>query len=144
MLKSKLSAFFSLLVVFLSGGVAGVFVYRAYNPPPHIQPPPKPEDIRKRIVNDMKRDIHLDDQQVVQLEKIMDDIRAQGEEMRKQMNEHGRTIRDHQQEEIRKMLRPEQQPLYDKWLQERQLERQRRQQEKGKEGGGGFRQDKDK
>ena len=124
--------------------MAGVFVYRAYNPPPHIQPPPKPEDIRKRIVNDMKRDIHLDDQQVVQLEKIMDDIRAQGEEMRKQMNEHGRTIRDHQQEEIRKMLRPEQQPLYDKWLQERQLERQRRQQEKGKEGGGGFRQDKDK
>src|SRR5579863_3322912 len=100
MLKTRLSAFLSLLLVFISGAVAGGFVYRFYNPPPHIQPPPRPEEIRRNIVTDMKKALNLDDQQVVQVEKIMDDVRSQGQELRARMDAEGKKIHDHQVEEI--------------------------------------------
>jgi hypothetical protein len=130
MLKSKLSAFLSLLVVFISGGVVGALVYRAYNPPQ--QGPPPPEIIRKRIVDDMQAKLHLDDRQVTELQKIMDDIRAQGEQLRKVEGEEFHKIRVHQVDEIKKILRDDQQPLYEKWLQDREADRKRQQQ--GKKG----------
>jgi uncharacterized membrane protein len=139
MLKTRLSAFLSLLIVFISGAVAGGFVYRFYNPPPQHRP--SPEEVRKIIINDMKKAVHLDDQQVSELEKIMDDIRAQGQDLRNRMDVEGKKIRDQQTEEIKKILRDDQQPLYDKWRHDRQLEREKRMKEQQP---GGLYKEKDK
>ena len=127
MLKTRLSAFLSLLIVFISGAVAGGFVYRFYNPPP----PPRltQEEVRKNIINDMKKAVHLDDQQVAELEKIMDDIRAEGQGLRSRMDAEGKKIRDQQTEEIKRILHDDQLPLYDKWRHDRQVEREKRMKE---------------
>lgn len=131
MLKSRLSAFLSLLVVFISGAVVGGLVYRAYNPPPTIQRPPKPEDIKKHIIADMQKSINLDDQQVAQVGQIMDEIRTMSDEVDSRRGQEFRKIRDVQVEKIKKVLRPDQEPLYDKWLQEREAARQRRRAQQG-------------
>jgi len=124
MLKTRLSAFLSLLLVFISGVVVGGVAYRSFHPPP----PPRPtqEELRKIIINDMKKAVHLDEQQVAELEKILDDIRAQGQDLRGRMDAEGKKIRDQQIEEIKKILRDDQQPLYDKFRHDRQVEREKR------------------
>jgi hypothetical protein len=139
MLKTRLSVFLSLLLVFISGVVVGGVAYRSVHPPP----PPRPtqEELRKIIVNDMKKAVHLDDQQVSQLEKILDDIRAQGQDLRGRMDAEGKKIRDQQIEEIKKILRDDQQPLYDKFRHDRQVEREKRMKEQNP---GGLYKEKDR
>jgi len=139
MLKTRLSVFLSLLLVFISGVVVGGVAYRSVHPPP----PPRPtqEELRKIIVNDMKKAVHLDDQQVSQLEKILDDIRAQGQDLRGRMDAEGKKIRDQQIEEIKKILRDDQQPLYEKFRHDRQVEREKRMKEQNP---GGLYKEKDR
>jgi hypothetical protein len=138
MLKTRLSAFLSLLAVFVSGAVAGAFVYRFYNPPPQHRA--SPEEVRRNVINDMKKSIHLDDQQVSALEKIMDDIHSQGQDLHNHMDIELKKIRDHQIEEIKRILHEDQLPLYDKWRQQRQQEREKRMKEQLP---GGLRKEKD-
>jgi hypothetical protein len=130
MLKTRLSAFLSLLLVFISGVVVGGVGYRVYNPPPPHRP--SPEEVRKNVINDMKKAVHLDDQQVTELEKIMDEVRGDGHDLRNRMDLEFKKIRDHQIEEIKKILRDDQLPLYEKWRLQRQLEREKQQQEREK------------
>jgi hypothetical protein len=139
MLKTRLSAFLSLLLVFISGVVVGGVAYRSVHPPP--SPRPTQEELRKIIINDMKKAVHLDDQQVSQLERILDDIRAQGQDLRGRMDAEGKKIRDQQIEEIKKILRDDQQPLYDKFRHDRQVEREKRMKEQNP---GGLYKEKDR
>lgn len=133
--KSKWSAFFSLLVVFLSGAVVGALAHRLYMVTTAYSgsaPPPKsPEEVRRRIIQDLRTKVHLDDQQVAELNSIMDETRDQFHQMRDQMSAQGRTLHDQQWQKVRAMLRPDQQPLYDKWRADRDAEiRKRREQQK--------------
>jgi len=119
MANSRLSAFFSLLLVFCSGAVVGVFGYRVYNTsvaPPARAPEKKqdPADVRKQRVGEMTREVHLDDQQVTKLEKIYDETGERFIEVNKKRGTELKQVWDEQIEEIRKMLRPDQAPLYDK------------------------------
>ena len=135
--KSKLSAFFSLLLVFLSGALVGAFAHRLYmvnsvtavrNQP---QPPRmSPEEFRRRQVEDLKSKVGLDDQQIVQYNKILDDTRQQFDQIHDKMNAEGRQIRDRQVEKVLAILRPDQRPLYEKWRADREAEHKRRQQER--------------
>ena len=112
--NTKLSAFFSLLLVFCSGIVVGVFSYRAYVAP---RPRPDPEVRRKQLVDEMTKEVHLDNQQVVALKEIYAETAASFEEARTRENAklhaEGGAIHDQQVEKIKKLLRPDQIPLYD-------------------------------
>jgi hypothetical protein len=127
MLKSKFSALFSLLLVFLSGVLVGGFAYRFYNVSVVAAPTngkrPDPEEVRKHIVADMRERLKLDEGQVNQLQQILDQTRDQFHQIHDKMNAEGQAIRNNQSEKIKAMLRDDQQPLFAQWRAERERER---------------------
>ena len=144
--KSKLSAFLSLLLVFVSGSVVGALTYRLYMvktvyttttaaPPPRR---PDPEEARRRIVADLKDKVHLDDQQVTALNLMMDETNDAWHKMRDEMNAKGHKLHDEQWQKFRDTLRPDQMALYDQWRSARDAEmaRRREQQQQHKGPGG--------
>jgi Spy/CpxP family protein refolding chaperone len=127
MLKSKFSALLSLLLVFLSGVLVGGFAYRLYNVSVVVAPnsakKPDPEEIRKRIVADMREHLKLDAHQVDQLQQIFDQTKDQFHQLHDKMNAEGQAIHNGQIEKVKAILRPDQLPLYDQWRAERERER---------------------
>ncbi|HYW45143.1 MAG TPA: hypothetical protein VE959_19935 [Bryobacteraceae bacterium] len=132
MLKSKLSAFLSLLLVFFSGAVLGAFTHRLYmvkvvssnsGGPTTARGRPDPEEIRKHVVEEMRGIAKLDDQQVVKLNQIYDHTREQSDQVRKQANAGMRAVWDNQTEQIRAILRPDQLALFNAWHERREQER---------------------
>jgi hypothetical protein len=135
--KNKLSAMASLLLVFLSGILVGVVGHRLYmvNTVVTGQRPgrPDPEEIRKRIVAEMRDRVKLDEQQTSQLNLIYDQTRQKFDELHKKGSQESRVIWDQQKEQIKAILRTDQVPLYEQYQKERdeqhRRERERRQQE---------------
>jgi len=118
MANTKLSAFLSLLLVFCSGIVVGGVGYRVYNT--SVAPParpaekrPSPEEYRNHLVDQMTKEVHLDGQQVVLLKQIYEQTRVRFDEVNTKLKAEGQSIHDEQIDKIKKMLRPDQIPLYD-------------------------------
>ena len=141
MANTKLSAFFSLLLVFLSGVLVGGFAYRVYSTTAVVAPSNSkgpeekrdPEAIRKRNIDEMTQEVHLDPQQVVQAEKIYDHTREQFDQVFQKRDAEGRAIFDDQVAQIKAMLRPDQLPLYEALHAKHEAERKAR--KKGSGGG---------
>lgn len=142
--KSPILAFFGLLAIFLSGAVSGIFGYRLYlasaasgpglaQGPAGARPAPKPtpEEIRTKIVEEMRQRVKLDDAQVAQLNRIFDDTRAKFDQIHNEMNDRGRAVWDHQVAEVKAILRPDQVPLYDQLRAEHEAARKRHHQQEG-------------
>lgn len=147
--QSKLSAFLSVLLVFVGGVAVGGLGYRLYTVKAVAAPAPTntkkmtPEDVRKRIVAHMKDSVKLDDQQVVELQKIMDQTREAFDQINqrshatvdplfKKFEQETQALREQQIAKVKAMLRPDQLPLYDKYLADRQArdaERKKKQQQ---------------
>ncbi len=134
--KTKLSALLSLLLVFASGILVGAVAYRLYMvrtvamAPP--APRPSPEEVRKRIVAEMRVRVKLDDQQVQQLNLIYDRTRQEFDGLHMKGSQESRAIWDRQKEQIQAMLRPEQVPLYEQYQKERDEMHRRHQPPPGK------------
>jgi hypothetical protein len=128
MLKSKLSAFFSLVLVFLSGAMVGGIADRLYNAPPAAGQR-TPDEVRRAIIADMRKEVKVDDQQVEQLNRIYDDTQQQFMQIRKKQNAEARSIWDNQTAQIRAILRPDQVALFDAMHAKHEAERKKKQQE---------------
>ncbi len=132
MVKSKFSALFTLLLVFLSGVLVGGLAYRLYNvsevAAPSAAKKLDPEEARKRIIADMRDHLKLDAHQVDQLQQIFDQTKDQFRQMHDRMNAEGQAIRASHLERIKAILRPDQLPLYDQWRADRDRERKQRKQ----------------
>jgi hypothetical protein len=126
MLQSKLSAFFSLLLVFLSGALVGGFADRLYNttgvsstkdtPAPRTKGPGQrmdPEERRKALVEEMRKEVKLDDQQVEQLQHIYDNTREQFMQLNQKRNSESHALWDNQTSQIKSILRPDQVSLFE-------------------------------
>jgi hypothetical protein len=136
--KSRLFSFLGLLAILLSGALCGVFGDRLYsasaaghNPPPgpasdHKEHAKDPEEIRKRIVEEMRLRVKLDDAQVAKLNRIFDDTRAQFDQIKREMNERSHAAWDRQVAEVKAILRPDQVPLFDQLRAEHDAARKRR------------------
>jgi hypothetical protein len=159
--KSKVSAFLSVLLVFASGAAMGAVGYRLYTVKAVAssgQPPAKkkmsPEELqhtleanRKLLVSRLKDSVKLDDQQLIQIQKILDwqgdqfmEIRKKYQAQTDQIHQEDEHERDHLHEvsvaKIKAILTADQQPLYDKWLADRAAEHKRHQ-EQQQQGGRG-------
>ena len=92
-----------------------------------------PEEFRKQLMDEMAKEVHLDDQQVAQLRQIYQDTDATFNQVRDGLNSklhtQGAAIHEQQVEKIKAILRPDQIPLYDAL-------RTRREAERKKQGGG--------
>ena len=112
-------------LVFASGAVLGAFSHRLYTVSTVIAKTTKnPEEWRKRAVAEMQARLKLTDQQVVKLDAIFDETRAQVEETRQKMRPAYQAIHEQQTEKILAMLTPEQQTEYEKMRKEREERRQ--------------------
>lgn len=142
--KSRFLAFLGLLAIFISGAVSGALGYRLYTaspvfsrnvPPgmggPHRGPGMDPEEVRKRLIEEMRQRVKLDDAQVAKLNRIFDDTRAQFDKIHQEMNDRGHAVWDKQVAEVKAILRPDQQPLYDQLRAEHEAARKRRHQQEG-------------
>ncbi len=140
--KSKLSAFISVLLVFLSGVLVGGVAYRLYmvntvmttsrvaNPPGPPGRRPNPEEVRKRLVSETRDWCNLDAGQVQELEALYDAERGEFDKLRRKWNEEGRNLRAAHTQRIKQILRPDQVPAFEKLQAEREeRERRRRSQE---------------
>ena len=150
--RFKFSALLSLVLVFVSGGVLGVFAYRLYWAPAvnpaGVNPggPPKklsPEDFRKNYSAAITKEVKLDAEQVRKLNEILDETHADFEKLREKskseydtlskerdsLNEKYRpereAIQNRQVDKINAMLRPDQRTAYAAWRADRERERQR-------------------
>ena len=129
MSKSRLSAFLSLLLVFLSGSLVGAFAYRLYSVNSVQSGPrrPDPEELRKHMVAEMRDRVKLDDAQLRQYNSILDETREQFDRVHKKANAEAHALRERQAEKINAILREEQRPLFAQLRAEKERERQRRQ-----------------
>jgi len=134
MANTKITAFLSLLLVFCSGIVVGAVGYRVYNArvAVAVKPPEKrsPEEFRKMLVDEMTREVHLDDKQVTLLKQIYSETAASFDEARSRENAklraEGQIIHDQQVEKVKNILRPDQIPLYDALRARHEAERKSR------------------
>jgi uncharacterized membrane protein len=143
-MKKSMGVGLSLLAVFLSGAVVGAFGHRlymvrsVYSVPATVQPPPaKPEDFRKKYIEELSTRLHLDEVQLGKLNTILDQTREKFHQARERSKERSRTesaqIRQEQRNHVRAMLKPDQLTEYEKIIQERDnRERERQEKERQK------------
>jgi hypothetical protein len=116
MANTKLSAFLSLLLVFVSGIAVGVFGYHVYTSS-FVRKRLTPEEFQKRAVQEMTKEVHLNDQQVAELKQIYAETAINFDQARTDFNAklhaQGQAIHDQQVDKIKHILRPDQIPLYD-------------------------------
>ena len=126
--KSRFSAAIYLSLVFLSGALVGGLSYRLYavSTVNAITGGPKlsPEEARHRYMENIRERVKLDDRQVEQVNQILDDTRAQFNEIRSKMHAEGQAINNRQVEQITAILHEDQKPLYAAFRAERERLRQ--------------------
>jgi hypothetical protein len=144
--KYKFTAFLSLLLVFLSGAVVGALAHRLYmvntiysgnGNGSALSKRTDPEEVRRRIIADLKSKVHLDDGEVAELNKLLDETNDAWHRMRDRINAEGRAFHDAQWQKFRALLRPDQQSLYDQWRTERDNELRKRREQQQRQGQGG-------
>lgn len=118
-------------LVFASGAVLGVVGNRTYtayqaqsNPPKGRKDknrrPPSPEDFRRDYLNFMERRLNLTPEQVAQLGLILDETRAQFEELQRRTVPEQEAIGRNQTERIRAILTEEQREKFEQLRRERE------------------------
>ena len=136
MSKSRLSVFFSLLFVFLSGTLVGTLGYRWYTvnnagERPGPRGPSDPVDARKRYLAEMTDALKLDPQQVTEVDKILNVTQDRFKDIHKELNARGKAIWQDQIAEINSILREDQRPLYQQLRDKRERERRKKQHQRG-------------
>lgn len=135
MSKSRWSVFLSLLVVFLSGAVVGVVSHRWYSvsgssreqgPASAARTPHDPADIRKHAIAEMTEALKLTPEQVAKFGDILDNTRAQFEEVHHEMDARVKTIRQDQVDRVNAILTAGQRPLYQQLRDKHAREREKR------------------
>jgi hypothetical protein len=119
--RAKIAIYLAL--VFLCGGVLGVFGTRLYLATSVLsaRPPRRnPEEFRKKVLAELQSRLKLNAEQVVQLNGIMDETEAKVDETRKQMHPAYIKIHEEQNQKIHNMLTADQQVEFDKMRKERE------------------------
>ena len=152
--KSKVSAFLSVLLVFVSGAAMGAVGYRLYevktvvNPvQAKVQKQTTPEEYRKRAVSHLRDAVKLTDQQIVDVQNIYDwqgeqfmplqkKFEAKWDQDKREFDQQVEQIHEQAVAKTKAILTPEQQPLYEKYQAERDAAHKKHQQEHHQQGPG--------
>jgi Spy/CpxP family protein refolding chaperone len=122
----KLQVWLSILVVFVLGGVTGASLDRLYlqkqNPGRINQGGPNWRG-RQQMLDEMKRDLNLTDDQVTAVRTIFDETRKEFHPRRLSECPGFKEMRQKTRERVRTVLTPEQQRRYDEITAQREAER---------------------
>src|SRR6266566_8224753 len=134
MKRATLSTALYVTLVFLSGAVVGGFAHRLYmvNTVFSVPTSPKPEEVRHKIVEDMRARLSLTNQQVTQLSAIMDSSKARFHEVRAKWDKEAKirakpelkAIQEDQVQKVKEILTEQQRPEYDRYRADREKQRQ--------------------
>ncbi len=134
MKRATLSTALYVSLVFLSGAVVGGFAHRLYmvNTVFSVPVSPKPEDVRRKIVEEMRTRLSLTNDQVTQLSAIMDSTKARFHEVRSKWDKEAhirakpelKAIQEDQVQKVKEILTEAQRPEYDKYRADREKQRQ--------------------
>ncbi len=134
MKRATLSTALYVMLVFLSGAVVGGFAHRLYmvNTVFSVPVSPKPEDVRRKIVEEMRTRLSLTNDQVTQLSAIMDSTKARFHEVRSKWDKEAhirakpelKAIQEDQVQKVKEILTEAQRPEYDKYRADREKQRQ--------------------
>jgi hypothetical protein len=112
------------VLTFLLGAIlggAGTFFFTWYTGHWHMR------FDRQRLVDHMRRDLNLSDNQVQQLNQIVDDTDAKFKELRKQTAPAFDAVRNEMRDRIRRILTPEQAVTFDEIVRRHDAREGRRQ-----------------
>ena len=133
MLRSRFSAALYLVLVFLSGALLGGFAYRLYSVntvTATVPRRPDPVEWRKRYMEEMRTQVHIDQDQDGQISQILDETRAAVNKIREQEKQKYQDEQNAQIARIFQLLRPDQRPLYAKMRADREARRKQQQNKK--------------
>jgi hypothetical protein len=133
MLRSKWSAAFYLVLVFLSGALVGGFSYRLYSVKTvtaSVPNRPDPVEWRKRYMNEIHAQVHTDADQDAQINQILDETKANVGKIFERERQEAQDEQNRQIAKIFQVLRPDQRPLYAKLRAEREARRKAQQNKK--------------
>jgi hypothetical protein len=127
----KLSVPLYVLLVFLSGVLVGGVGYRLYNAgtvgagverpgPPRL----KPEEYRRKYVEDMRTRLKLNDDQVAKLNAALDATHERFVAADKRFRAEREAMREEQTQMVRAFLAEDQRAEYERMIQEREKKRQ--------------------
>lgn len=128
MIRSTRTLILTAALVFATGVLIGILGYRSYSLQSSRQgpgEPPSPEQFRKMFVQEMTTRVKLSPDQVVKLERILDETRQKFNEMRKSQKPLEDAIRQEQVDKINAMLAPQQQQEYAQFRKERDERRKK-------------------
>jgi uncharacterized membrane protein len=121
-MKRRFAVPLYVLLVFLSGVLAGALGYSLYSAKTvtaTVQPKPKPEEWRRRMVDEMRTRLKLTDDQVLKLQAAFDGTRQSFAEHDQRTKAERKAIIEEQHETIRAFLNPDQRNEYELFLAER-------------------------
>lgn len=121
MKRSALGVALSLILVFLSGVVAGALGYHFLAPKP--KRPLTPDEYRQAWTREMRTRLKLNEQQIGQLDRILDSTRQKFHELRERQRPEVKALQDAQTAAIKAILSSEQGAEYDKMRKEREQKR---------------------
>jgi hypothetical protein len=134
MKRKTLSTALYVSLVFLSGAVVGGFAHRLYTMNPVLASPasPKPDDYRRKYLDEIGRRISLSAEQLAQVNAILDSTRARYNEVRVKWDKEAKlkakpelkAIHEDQVHKIKGILSETQQAEYDKFRIDREKRRQ--------------------
>jgi len=125
MKRSTLSTWLYVFLVFLSGAVVGAFAHRLYVVNTVVNA--KPDEYRRKLVDEMRSRLSLSDAQVAQLTPIFDATKARYHEVKNRWDAQAKeaakpelkAITQDQVAQIKAILSAGQRAEYDKFLAER-------------------------
>jgi hypothetical protein len=132
---SKISVLLYVLLIFLSGVGVGALGFRLYTVGSvNATTTRRPEEWRKRYLNEMQSRLSLSSQQLKDLNAILDETRTRFHEARERQRPEMESIKQQQVGKIRAILDERQRAEYEKMRQEREA----RDKEQGRPPGPGF------
>lgn len=105
-------------LIFSCGAVLGVFGHSLYAVSV-VKSSPKPEDVRKKTLNEMQTRMKLSDEQVSKINSVYDETRARFHEVRERYRPEMDKLQQDQRDKVRSILSSEQRAEYEKMLKER-------------------------
>jgi Spy/CpxP family protein refolding chaperone len=128
MTKPTRMAALYLAVVFAAGALFGLVAHAVYSQ--RTTRASSPAEARQRYIAKLQRDLSLTPEQVSLVTAILDETGERFREIRSRMDPEFDAIRTQQRAKIMAILTPEQQPKYQRILEE--WKRQREQRERGR------------
>ncbi len=118
MMKPARLAAVWLALVFLAGTLFGFVAHSFYADRTTRASKPRPEDHRARIIAKLQRELSLSPEQVTQVKSIFEQTHLHFQQLHEKMDAETDAVRQDHRQRVMAILTPEQQPKYQKILED--------------------------